>query len=74
MESGSDIGALRDSPSFLTAAVLETSKSFDKNKALVIRGIVPVPSCLLHFERRKTQEGGRDLKVDWGDARGGTEG
>jgi len=73
MASQSDIDALRDSFSFVTASLLERAKWFHKGEALVIGGIVPVPSCLMHFEGRKTQEGGRDLKVDWGEAGGGSE-
>jgi DNA helicase HerA-like ATPase len=67
MASQSDIDALRDSFSFVTASLLERSKWFEKGEALIIGGIVPVPACLLHFEGRKTQEGGRDLEVDWGE-------
>lgn len=65
MASQSDIDALRDSFSFVTASLLERSKWFDKGEALVVGGIVPVPSCLMHFEGRKTQEGGRDLPIEW---------
>jgi len=67
MASQSDIDALRDSFSFVPGSLLERSKWFEKGEALVIGEIVPGPSCLLHFEGRKTQEGGRDLKVDWGE-------
>jgi len=65
MASQSDIDALRDSFSFVTASLLERSKWFRKGEALVIGGVVPVPCCLLHFEGRKTQEGGRDLPIEW---------
>ena len=67
MASQSDIDALRDSFSFVPGSLLERSKWFRKGEALVIGDIVPGPSCLVHFEGRKTQEGGRDLPVDWGE-------
>jgi len=74
MASQSDIDALRDSFSFVPGSLLERSKWFEKGEALAIGDIVPAPSCLLHFEGRKTQEGGRDLKVDWGEDLRLTEG
>lgn len=65
MVSQSDIDALHDSFSFVPGSLLDRSKWFKKGEGLVIGDIVPAP-CLLHFEGRKTQEGGRDLEVDWG--------
>ncbi len=67
MLSQSDIDALRDSFSFVSEMLLQTSKSFGIGDALVVGGIVPSP-CLVHFEGRKTQEGGRDLEVNWAEA------
>jgi DNA helicase HerA-like ATPase len=74
MASQSDIDALRDSFTFVSDSLLERSKWFEKGEALLIGDIVPARSCLLHFEGRKTQEGGGDLKVDWGEDLHLTEG
>jgi hypothetical protein len=73
MSSQSDISAVQESLSFVPGALLERAKWFDQGDALLIGDIVPAPSCLLHFEGRKTQEGGRDLKVDWGEPGSGGE-
>lgn len=66
MVSQSDIDALQDSFSSVPETLLQRSKWFGKGEGLVIGDIVPTP-CLLHFEGRKTHEGGRDLNVDWGE-------
>lgn len=64
MLSQSDIDTLQDSFSFVSEKLLWTSKYFATGEAIVIGGIVPAP-CLIHFEGRKTQEGGADFNVKW---------
>lgn len=66
MVSKSDLDALQDSFSFVPETLLERAKWFKQGEALIIGGITPWP-CLVHFEGRKTQEGGRDLDVHWGE-------
>jgi len=72
MASQSDIDALHNSLSFVPSSLLNRSKHFGQGEAVVIGDIVP-ETCLVHFEGRKTQEGGEDLKPDW-TGRGGVRG
>lgn len=69
MLSQSDIDIIQRAFSFVPETLLSMSSSFKTGDALVIGAherntLVPSP-CLVHFEGRKTQEGGGDLKVDW---------
>jgi DNA helicase HerA-like ATPase len=64
MLSQSDIDVLRNTFSFVPETFMQMSKSFHTGDALIAGNIVPSP-LLVHFEGRKTQEGGSDLKVNW---------
>jgi len=69
MLSQSDIDALKDSASFVSEMMLDQSKFFGVGDALIMGGIVPSP-CLVHFEGRKTREGGSDMEVPWAEEPG----
>jgi hypothetical protein len=64
MLSQSDIAAIQDSFSFISETILQMPKYFRIGDALVMGKIIPSP-CFIHFEGRKTSEGGKDIEVSW---------
>ena len=64
MLSQSDLATLCSSFSFVSEKLLNLSRSFSIGQALLIGSFVPAP-CLIHFESKKTKEGGRDLDIKW---------
>ena len=64
MLSQSDLNSLNSSFSFVSEKLINLSRTFSIGEALLIGSFVPSPT-LIHFESKKTIEGGKDLEIDW---------
>jgi DNA helicase HerA-like ATPase len=64
MLSQSDLDTLNSSFSYVSEKLIYLSRSFSLGDAILIGSFVPSPS-LIHFESKKTAEGGKDMEIEW---------